>query len=59
MLNLLNHTYKNHKQVLQELKFEQHINVLNTKALDYIADKYPGLVNEAFQNIDREEMGND
>ena len=56
MLNLLNHTYSNHKQVLQELKFEQHINDLNTKALNYIADKYPGLVNEAFQNIGREEV---
>lgn len=56
MLNLLNHTYSNHKQVLQELKFEQHINDLNTKALDYIADKYPGLVNEAFANIGREEV---
>lgn len=56
MLSILNHTYKNHKDTLQELEQEKKINDLNTKALDYIADKYPGLVNEAFQNIDREEV---
>ena len=46
------------KAVKQELKFEQYINDLNTKALNYIANKYPGLVNEAFANIDREENEN-
>lgn len=58
MLSILNHTYKNHKDTLQELDQEKRINDLNTKALNYIADKYPGLVNEAFQNIDREVEGN-
>ena len=53
MVNILN--YNILKEVRQELEQEQHINDLNTKALDYIADKYPGLVNEAFANIDREE----
>lgn len=54
-MNILKHTYSNHKQALQDLEQEQRLNLLNTKALDYIADKYPGLVNEAFANIDREE----
>lgn len=55
-MNILKHTYSNHKQALQDLEQEQRLNLLNTKALDYIADKYPGLVNEAFANIDREEV---
>lgn len=46
------------KVMEQELEQERKINDLNTKALNYIADKYPGLVNEAFQNIDREVEGN-
>jgi len=56
MVNILN--YNILKEVRQELEQEQHINDLNTKALNYIADKYPGLVNEAFANIDREENEN-
>lgn len=50
---------KKAKQVehaIEELNNEKKVNELNTKALNYIADKYPGLVNEAFQNIDREEV---